>query len=747
MSSLVTPRYKLMLLIVLVVLFLLQRSGLLWYGYSHIAHPGFDETASGVLTCDLLDGKLKAPLFVYQYESRSGDSLLEGFLLVPFFKFFGRSLFSLKLLALCSAFLSLLCWIFLLKRCNGTGTACIFTALFAFPPLMFARLNLMGTIASHHLINPLMVLQLLVLFRIVERTSAPGKAWLWFGFGLLSGLGSYIFYTYIIFNAYCLLFLLVASPRVFTLPRMLWFLGGCVAGFSPWFARMSYSPAGGNYLATILKNVDFNVWAVIQNFLFNLPHSFGYNYPVRDMGILSPLFFLVLIVMGWVIVRDVFRKPAGSINRESIKTARLSPSLLLGMFVLCFPLFFLLCLSLSPMKISLFEYWPTIGFFGNFSVSDVYRYRWFYPLFPFYFAIIAVGSSLILQSVPARKLSSAGVLCLLGFFLLWGAGKGIALYGKDDFKRIFFYKGYNYDQIVSRFVLSRSAPVDVKEAEQYAQNFPQETRGEIYRSMGTKVALVLARDPRGDEKLEHFLEKIDPSFLNDFVYGVVQAVQKLTEKEFRSLEKVLTKMSPIFFYENWGYRYLGYRYYDLFLNREKFLSEIPPLEKKFFVKTLKQFERQLADSTVDVLWDRLMAKIEEVPIPYQPAVIRGIGKLVGAEMLFDPLAAPDYPLDSRLGGRFASNNFKDAFYQGVGAGFAETLSRFWRRLLPRDYPKELLDYKILDRDWERCQHLMYRVSPLHAAQIKKGFFEEIQRKTFNDPIRSYLFNKGDVPNV
>ena len=257
----------------------------------------------------------------------------------------------------------------------------------------------------------------------------------------------------------------------------------------------------------------------------------------------------------------------------------------------------------------------------------------------------------------------------------------------------------------------------------------------------------LARDPRGDEKLEHFLEEIDPSFLNDFVYGVVQSVQKLTGKEFHSLERVLKKMSPIFFYENWGYRYLGYRYYDLFLNREKFLSEIPPLEKKFFAQTLKQFDRQLADSTADVLWDRLMAEIEEVPIPYQPAVIRGIGKLVGAEMLFDPLATPDYPLDSRLGGRFASNNFKDAFYEGVGAGFAETLSRFWRRLLLKDNLNDLLYSRMLDREWEDCQHLMSRVSPRNTAQIQKGFFEEIKRKTFNAPIRSYLYSKGEVPNV
>jgi hypothetical protein len=206
-------------------------------------------------------------------------------------------------------------------------------------------------------------------------------------------------------------------------------------------------------------------------------------------------------------------------------------------------------------------------------------------------------------------------------------------------------------------------------------------------------------------------------------------------------------MYPVPFYENWGYRALGYRYYDLFLNREKFLGEISPLEKKVFVKTLKQFEDQLSNNTVDVLWGNLVDTIEEVPVPYQPSVIRGVGKLVGAEMLFDPMGKPNYPLDSRLGERFASNNFKDAFYEGVGAGFAETLSRFWRRFLFKDNASDPLNLSLPDRDWKHCQHLMNRAFPLYAAQIKKGFFEEIQRKTFNGPIRSYLYGKGDVHKI
>ena len=334
--------YKSLLLVVFVSLFLMQRCGFLLFGYSHIAHPSFDETASGVLACDLLDGQMRAPLFVYQYESRSGDGLIEGFLLVPFFKLLGRSLFSLKMLALFSALLSLLFWIVVIKRYQGMWTAIIFTSLFAFPPLMFARLNLMGTVASHHLINPLVAFQILFLFLIIEVENTKRSSWLWLGFGFLSGLGAYTFYTYIIFDSFCLLFLMIFGSGCMTIQRILLFLGGFFSGFSPWIARLLTSPAGGSYLASILKNVQVNLWSFIQNFGFNLPHSLGYPYPSHTIGVVSPLFCLFVGFLSGLILKRFFHDWY-SIKSGSLKTKLegLSPSTLQGICFVIFPFFFL----------------------------------------------------------------------------------------------------------------------------------------------------------------------------------------------------------------------------------------------------------------------------------------------------------------------------------------------------------------------------------------------------------------------
>jgi hypothetical protein len=406
-----------MLLLAAVCLFLVQRASLLLFGYSHIAHPAFDETASGVLACDLLDGGLRAPLLVYQYEARSGDGLIEGFLLVPFFKCLGRSLLSFKLCALTSSLVTLICWMLLLRRYYGAWAAVIFAALFALPPPLFARLGLMGTIVTHHLINPVAALQLLCLFCIVEGGSGRrGMRW-WLGVGLLSALGTYAFYTFFIFSSFCLLFLACSVPVRVTLRGLPWYAAGCGAGMVPWLLRVRSSPAGGHYLAALLKNAGVSGWSFIQNFFFNLPHSLSYGGSSPTAGVVAVLFVLFLAGCGFYIVGSCRQRPdayraKGNEGEMHEPAAPAAP----GLLFLCFPVFFLLCLSLSPMKIAPFEYWPSIGFFGYFSVSDGYRYHWLHLLYPFYFAIAAVGITGALSGGAVGKGRRAAMGLLLIFF-------------------------------------------------------------------------------------------------------------------------------------------------------------------------------------------------------------------------------------------------------------------------------------------------------------------------------------------
>jgi hypothetical protein len=84
---------------------------------------------------------------------------------------------------------------------------------------------------------------------------------------------------------------------------------------------------------------------------------------------------------------------------------------------------------------------------------------------------------------------------------------------------------------------------------------------------------------------------------------------------------------------------------------------------------------------------------------------------------------------------------QEAFYEGVGSGFAETLCRFWRMLLlPKDITSPAYE-KMLDIEWERCNLLMSHMSPAVYLLIERGFLGDLQSRHFTAGIQHYLNNK------
>jgi hypothetical protein len=728
-------RYAPFILTVLVLLFVLQRFGVILFGYTHISHPAFDESVSGVLPSDLLDGHLRAPFFAYQYENRSGDSLIEGFMLVPFFKVFGRAIFSIKAFSVFSALMCLLGWIVFIKRYQGIWTALVFAALFAFPPPMFTRLNVTGTVDSHHIINMFIPIQLLFLFRIIEGDKEKILPWFWFGLGFFSGLGMYAFYTYIIFNGFCALFFLIVSLRKITLSRILTFSIGFFVGFFPWLGRSLYSRAGGHYLTSVINNIHLSISGLIQVFGYNVPHSLGFAYPSREIGFLSIIYYCFILIFTGVLVGISSR----GLSYKNGKLKGKSP-LLQGLFLAAFPLFFLLCFSLSPMRINPFEYWPTVGLFATFSVGDLYRYRWFHILFPFYLAILAVGMVTLFSASVQKRVFKLFSVSTFIFLLACGMVSSVKLFSKNDFKMIFYYKGYNYEPFSIRFLLGDFAPLDMQKARLITMNYPDEHQGEAYRCLGTLIANNVLKNSNKNKKIEDYLKKVHPHYLRDFIYGIVRLTQDVPEKEFQPFADILTKKYPDLFYENWGFRNLGYKYYDVLVNEEILFKNIPSVEQWFFRKFLRRFRQEIEDDGIRIGEKNFLREINMIPPPHKHEVVKGIGKLVGADMLFDPLHVPDYPLDSQFGEKL-SGSLREAFYEGVGSGFAETLCRFWRMLLlPKDVTSPLYR-KMLDIEWERCQALMSQMLPAYYPLIKKGFLHDLESRHFSPGIQNYLNSK------
>jgi hypothetical protein len=173
------------------------------------------------------------------------------------------------------------------------------------------------------------------------------------------------------------------------------------------------------------------------------------------------------------------------------------------------------------------------------------------------------------------------------------------------------------------------------------------------------------------------------------------------------------------------------------------LDGIPALEKWFYEDFLENFNQQTHLYDRKSVENNFLNALRAVPVQYQTAMMRGVGKLVGAEMLFDPLLSPDYPLDSSFGKQW-EGALEDAFYEGVGSGFAETLARFWRTLLLPDNPEDPRYRTMLDSEWERSASLLAALYPEHVPLIKQGFVRALHQKSFDDGIRKYL---GDVHKI
>lgn len=726
-------RFFLIIFLLFVLLFLLQRTSLVLFAPSHVAHPYFDETVSGVLACDILDNHIRAPLFAYEYLNRSGDVLAEGLLLVPYFKLLGRSVFSTKMFALTSALITLLVWVLFLASYQGKHAACIFMLLYALPPLTFARLNLLGTISSHHLICPLIAVQLLLLFNILyQQHPRQHSAAVWFLSGLIAGCGVYLFYTYIIFVSFCILCFIIVYRSRPQLKNITALCVGSIIGFSPWILRALSSRTGSMFLRSIIKDAGVDIRALFQNFLFSVPHSLGYNYPSRSIGIVSILFSLIILLSLCCILVFAWKSISG-IRLRLFKT--LPPALVQALFCSLFPVFFLVCLSLSPMRIAPFEYWQNVGLFATFNEPDIIRYRWLHILFPFYFATIASAISLF---AATRKilLPSAAALIII-FFPVVTVYKTISICNRASFGNIFLYSGYNYDQFAPKFILGDFAPPQKTALHNLVVTYPEAHRREAYRAYGSYIGTEALKTSQPASLLEPELTGVPEHYLTDIFYGIVRLAQDTSYETLKPLIEFCKKKNPHIFYRLWGYRHLGYKHYTALVNEKVLLNNIPQTEQWFYKNFLDSFLQEVETSIKNKRFALLDENIRHVDCAYQTDVAAGIGMLVGAEMLFDPLQQADYPLDSGFG-RTLEQPLRAAFYKGVGIGFAETLMRFWRRLMiPPDVDREQY-IRGLSIEWERCRSMLSLMPADIQPLLWQGLLEELSCYPHNPVIQNFI---------
>jgi len=389
------------------------------------------------------------------------------------------------------------------------------------------------------------------------------------------------------------------------------------------------------------------------------------------------------------------------------------------------------------MQAAPFEFWPRVGIFAAFPPVDLFRYRWLHVLYPFYFAIIACGIGFIFKNRPGNKLLRRISLSLLIIVVLAGAMNTYKMCSFNDKKRLSYYKGYNYDQFAPKFILTDFDDISVDKAVEIAKKYPEENRGAAYQCLGTRLTRELLRCTFKKEDLLGCFENMPSCNQYDFMYGIIRAL--LDQPNYFKIDFVreLAEKYPLMFYENIGYSYLAYKYYGCMINKNVLFDNIAPNERRYFKTFLDEFE---VKAELNIQKERLKELVEEIifiPEVYQKTTIFGLGKLIGAEMLFDPLHMPDYPLDSKVGFMFSEER-QTAFFEGVGAGFAETLCRFCRALMPSEGVLPSVYEQMIDIEWQRCLSLMKKMPPSVYMNIKQGFALAMKRRDVNQTINKHI---------
>jgi hypothetical protein len=78
------------------------------------------------------------------------------------------------------------------------------------------------------------------------------------------------------------------------------------------------------------------------------------------------------------------------------------------------------------------------------------------------------------------------------------------------------------------------------------------------------------------------------------------------------------------------------------------------------------------------------------------------------------------------------------FYRGVGAGFAETLCRFWRKLLPPQPDRNDFYTRGLEIEWQRCI-LLITTMPMDIRSIVfEGLRKELHKRELNTSIKKFI---------
>jgi len=577
-----------------------------------------------VLPKDIIEGNLRLPIFDYQYMPYAGGNAVVSLLALIPFLLFGQSLISLKLVSLCFFSLgTMIAWYLFLCRYFNIYTGLIFGLLYVLSPPFFSKMNLIAW-GRHDESNFFSIIIIYLLYKLIYTTNEfdsgaeQGKQFkqrpfqtLIF-FGIVSGFGIYFSYMCLITVLVSLLLWLFSDRMFFLRKDFAIYLVGFFVGFLPWMTyNIMYNLSGfcnfitGAYMDDIFTKEKYiisfgypdTLWGFVLKFFklifYYLPGSFGFQSSIKNIiYFLFLLFCLILIFLKSI--------KYGFYCKENI--------------FLIYPLAFFLFFTFSGFYINE-NINPIFGIndYQAKSFFHLYKYRYFSPLYPFLFSIIAILIGRLLPEIKSLGLKSFSIACvifllglgmlsnlrLIDFSSLWNQPALISL-GKG-----LVYKGYDYYITLPRIV---DRDVGDKRKLVLMSTIEDEYRPRTYEILGIKLGKEFNRNFNRITTIERGIQN---SYKYHFYWGVGYGSAEATMGSNNELERVIGSINRIEFTLYKAFCYEGFGFKTAFFSFAQWIYSPESKEK------MKEGVRSYLEI------------INSVPAEFKPFCFIGLGKLIG----------------------------------------------------------------------------------------------------------------------
>lgn len=377
-----------------------------------------EDLSMGTIAREMLRGT-SLPFWKFQLDLYSGESLIIGFMAIPFFYLLGPCLLALKMPTFLISAANLILTGFFIKKHFGR-TAALWTGFFLTfcPPIFLSHFLLVQSGHSEALIFRTFMLISLYSFLF----SKERKISFLFFFGSISGFAISFYYGTGVSLAACLVTWIAAKPRSFFSRDLFIWLTAFLIGLTPWFAANAFHHYHGvDDLRTFFPGSFCweHALAVPKRFckifLITLPRCFSFLWRENPLRFPSAYLYYALCLLP-IVLFLIKKLPQFSIKKRGHQKL---------LFFIAHPVLFIiiyLCMNIDPPK----EYPTAITF------------RYFTPLL--FSGFVLLGISLAKVKISKLALYPLLVLSLFSSF---------RLYFNEPFGQGLRYKGYSYAHLAT----------------------------------------------------------------------------------------------------------------------------------------------------------------------------------------------------------------------------------------------------------------------------------------------------------